>query len=60
MRLDGLCALEFGNGSTAGPTTTLFYTAGTFGEAYGSFGMVPPNQPQGAAISSQHTGKLRK
>jgi uncharacterized protein (TIGR03118 family) len=49
MRINGLWALEFGNGGSAGPTNTLFFTAGTFGEAYGSFGMILPTPGQGTA-----------
>ena len=36
--IDGLWGLSFGNGATAGPTTTLFFTAGINGEADGLFG----------------------
>lgn len=36
--IDGLWGLTFGNGATAGPTTTLFFTAGLNGEADGLFG----------------------
>lgn len=35
---DGLWALNFGNGATAGPTNTLFFTAGIEDEAHGLFG----------------------
>lgn len=35
---DGQWALAFGNGATAGPTNTLFFTAGIQGEAHGLFG----------------------
>jgi len=38
LRIDGLWALAFGNGGSAGPTTTLFFTAGAFGEAHGILG----------------------
>lgn len=38
LQIDGLWALAFGNGGTAGPTTTLFFTAGAFGEAHGILG----------------------
>lgn len=37
---DGLWALSFGNGSKAGPTNTLFFTAGIDGEAHGLFGEI--------------------
>jgi uncharacterized protein (TIGR03118 family) len=35
---DGLWALRFGNGGNAGPTNTLFFTAGINGEQDGLFG----------------------
>jgi uncharacterized protein (TIGR03118 family) len=39
--IDGLWALEFGNGAANnGPTTTLFFTAGPNGEADGLFGTI--------------------
>jgi hypothetical protein len=34
----GLWALRFGNGAAAGPTDSLFFTAGTAGESAGLFG----------------------
>jgi uncharacterized protein (TIGR03118 family) len=37
---DGLWALQFGNGGSAGPTTTLFFTAGLNDEADGLFGSI--------------------
>ena len=42
LRIDKLWALEFGNGSGRGLTTTLYYTAGTFSETYGTFGSIVP------------------
>jgi uncharacterized protein (TIGR03118 family) len=36
--IDGLWALQFGNGQAAGPTDTLFFTAGINGEMDGLFG----------------------
>jgi uncharacterized protein (TIGR03118 family) len=38
ITIDGLWALEFGNDHAAGPSTTLFFTAGINGEADGLFG----------------------
>lgn len=38
ITIDGLWGLEFGNGANAGPTTTLFFTAGPNGEKNGLFG----------------------
>src|ERR1035441_9316881 len=40
LRIDGLWGLGFGNGGSAGPTTTLFFTAGYFAEAHGIFGSI--------------------
>jgi uncharacterized protein (TIGR03118 family) len=50
LRIDGLWGLSFGNGGSAGPTTTLFFTAGVFGESHGLFGSIVPlpgNPPKG-------------
>jgi uncharacterized protein (TIGR03118 family) len=38
IMIDGLWALAFGNGAAAGPTTTLYFTAGIDDEAHGLFG----------------------
>jgi uncharacterized protein (TIGR03118 family) len=40
--IDGLWALGFGNGATAGPINTLFFTAGLDDEAHGLFGTLTP------------------
>ena len=40
LSIDGLCALEFGNGTAAGPTGTLFFTAGPNDENDGLFGTI--------------------
>jgi len=42
IQIDGLWALRFGNGAGAGPTTTLFFTAGIDDEAHGLFGTITP------------------
>jgi uncharacterized protein (TIGR03118 family) len=42
ITIDGLWALRFGNGANAGPTTTLFFTAGIDDEAHGLFGTITP------------------
>jgi len=39
----GLWALAFGNGGSAGPTTTLFFTAGIGFYAHGLFGSILPD-----------------
>ena len=41
--IDGLWALEFGNGAAAGPTGTLFFTAGPDDESNGLFGTITPS-----------------
>jgi uncharacterized protein (TIGR03118 family) len=40
LLIDGLWALEFGNGAAAGPTGTLFFTAGPNDENDGLFGRI--------------------
>lgn len=42
LSIDGLWALEFGNGGSAGPKTKLFFTAGPNDEADGLFGSIDP------------------
>ncbi|HEX7736735.1 MAG TPA: TIGR03118 family protein [Ktedonobacteraceae bacterium] len=40
ISIDGLWALQFGNGAAAGATNQLFFTAGTDEEAHGLFGFI--------------------
>jgi uncharacterized protein (TIGR03118 family) len=40
ISIDGLWALGFGNGATAGPRDTLFFTAGPDEESHGLFGKI--------------------
>jgi uncharacterized protein (TIGR03118 family) len=40
--IDGLWDLQFGNGGAAGPTTTLFFTAGIAATTHGLFGTLTP------------------
>jgi len=40
ISIDGLWALGFGNGAQAGPTDTLFFTAGPDEETHGLFGKI--------------------
>ena len=47
LRIDGLWALSFGNGATAGPKDTLFFTAGPGGESHGLFGSLVAAPPPG-------------
>jgi uncharacterized protein (TIGR03118 family) len=42
LKIDGLWALRFGNDGSAGPATTLFFTAGPDGETNGLFGTLTP------------------
>jgi len=42
VNIDGLWALEFGNGNSAGPAQTLFFTAGPHNEKDGLFGTLTP------------------
>jgi uncharacterized protein (TIGR03118 family) len=42
LTIDGLWALSFGNGSGAGPSTTLYFTAGINDENDGLFGTLTP------------------
>jgi uncharacterized protein (TIGR03118 family) len=42
VNIDGLWALEFGNGGKAGPAQTLFFTAGPHNEKDGLFGTLTP------------------
>ncbi len=45
VAIDGLWALAFGNGASAGPTNALFFTAGPFGEEHGLFGKLVVTSP---------------
>jgi uncharacterized protein (TIGR03118 family) len=40
ITIDGLWAIAFGNGSAAGPATSLYFAAGPGGEAHGRFGSI--------------------
>ena len=40
LEIDGLWGLGFGNGTGSGPKTTLYFTAGAFGEAHGILGNI--------------------
>ena len=42
IKIDGLWALYFGNGASAGPINSLYFTAGIDGEAHGLFGTLTP------------------
>lgn len=45
LAVDGLWALEFGNGVDNQPTNRLFFTAGPGGEAHGLYGYIDPTTP---------------
>jgi uncharacterized protein (TIGR03118 family) len=45
LTIDGLWALSFGNGAAAGPTNTLFFTAGPDSETHGLFGTLTVATP---------------
>ena len=57
IAIDGLWAIAFGNGSAAGPTTSLYFLAGPGGEAHGLFGSIMPadRQTDGVAASGGDT-----
>jgi len=40
ITIDGLWAIAFGNGSTAGPTNNLYFLAGPTGQSHGLFGFI--------------------
>ncbi len=44
IAIDGLWGLSFGSGGNSGPATTLYFTAGSDGEAHGLFGTITPIQ----------------
>lgn len=54
LSIPGLWALEFGNGAAAGPTTSLFFTAGPNDQADGLFGTLTP--APATAPSGHHGG----
>src|SRR5947208_8116725 len=45
IEIAGLWGLAFGNGASAGPTNTLFFTAGPFDEQHGLFGALVVAEP---------------
>ena len=40
IALDGLWAIAFGNGASAGPTSNLYFASGPQGQAHGLFGFI--------------------
>jgi uncharacterized protein (TIGR03118 family) len=56
---EGLWGLAFGNGTTAGDTNTLFFTAGPDEESHGLLGKITANAPGTSPVSaSLHDGVL--
>jgi len=51
IKIDGLWALEFGNGFNSQPVNTLFFTAGPDDENHGVYGRIDPPAP-----SANHGG----
>jgi uncharacterized protein (TIGR03118 family) len=47
IKIEGLWALQFGNGAGAGDTSSLFFTAGPSDESHGLFGSLEPADPPG-------------
>jgi uncharacterized protein (TIGR03118 family) len=52
LKVDGLWGLSFGNGGAAGPTNTLYFTAGPGGGSHGLFGSI---QDAGATTTTTTT-----
>jgi uncharacterized protein (TIGR03118 family) len=48
LAIDGLWAIEFGNGGAAGPTDSLYFTAGPDEEEHGLFGSIEVSSPPAA------------
>lgn len=55
INIDGLWALSFGNGGSAGATNTLFFTAGPDDEQHGLFGLIGANNPTGTTTTRTTT-----
>jgi uncharacterized protein (TIGR03118 family) len=51
LTIDGLWSLTFGNGGAAGPSTTMFFSAGPDGETHGLFGTL-------TAVATDQTGAV--
>src|SRR4029077_6522501 len=54
LKIDGPWGLSFGNGGAAGPTNTLYFTAGPGGGSHGLFGSIQP--PAGATTTTTTPG----
>ena len=53
LSLNGLWGLGFGNGTSSGPKTTLYFAAGTFDEVHGTFGSIVALSGPGNAGKTQ-------
>jgi uncharacterized protein (TIGR03118 family) len=51
LTIDGLWSLTFGNGASAGPSTTLYFSAGPDHETHGLFGTL-------TAVAAEQTGAV--
>jgi uncharacterized protein (TIGR03118 family) len=61
IRIDGLWALQVGNGKAGGDANTVYFTAGLFGETHGLFGALAPvaaGTPEGPAERQMVTAAL--
>jgi len=55
LTIDGLWALTFGNGGSAGTPDTLFFSAGPDGESHGLFGSITPAMKHGNKNNEDRT-----
>ncbi|HEY7426440.1 MAG TPA: TIGR03118 family protein [Gemmataceae bacterium] len=61
IQIDGLWALQVGNGGAGGAKDTVYFTAGPFGESHGLFGALTtatPGSPEGPAEQQKVTAVL--
>jgi uncharacterized protein (TIGR03118 family) len=56
LRVQGLWGLGFGNGHSSGPTNSLYFSAGIFGEQHGLFGTITPMPPGAASTPASASG----
>jgi uncharacterized protein (TIGR03118 family) len=56
VEIDGLWGLAFGNGVSAGSTTTLYYAAGPDDETHGLFGKITANAAGTSPVTAALTG----
>lgn len=56
--VDGLWGLTFGNGTTAGDSSTLYFSAGPDGESHGLFGKITANPAGTSPVEAALTGDL--